>query len=91
MQYPDLVWTTLGIIGGFLLIKDTDLTPRGKWGVGLIFIGFLFQVFWEITHPWGNNSLAQVIFVIVYLAIVFPLLVWPGLLWKWMTKTKNLK
>ncbi len=91
MQYPSLVWTVLVIIGGFLLLNEASLTKRNKLGVGLIFVGFLFQVYWEITHPWvDNNSLVQIVFVTVYLLITLPLLAWPGWLRKRIPK-KNSK
>ena len=86
MQYPDLVWTVLGVIGGFLLLNESSLTRRNKAGVGLIFSSFLFQVYWRTTNPWSDSSLVQVIFVTVYLLITLPLLVWPGWLRKRISK-----
>ena len=83
MPYPSLVWTVLGIVGAFLLLDEVKLSKRNKWGVSLIFIGFMFQVYWEITHPWMEiTSLVQVIFVTIYLLIALPLLIWPG----WLRK-----
>ena len=69
MPYPDLVWTVLASIGGLLLIEG-KLSTRGKWGVGLIYAGFLFQVYWEVVHQvepskfvWNATSQTQVGFV----------------------------
>ena len=64
MQYPELVWTAGGIIGGLLLIDSLTLTTKGKAGIWIIFASFVFQAYWEITHPWTQvTSLVQVIFV----------------------------
>jgi len=52
MQYPDLIWTAGGIIGGLLLIDSLSLAKKGTVGIWIIFASFIFQVYWEITHPW---------------------------------------
>ena len=52
MQYPDLIWTAGVIIGGLLLIDSLSLTKTGTVGIWIIFASFIFQVYWEITHPW---------------------------------------
>jgi hypothetical protein len=76
MPYPDLVWTAGGIIGGLLLIDSLTLTPKGKVGIWIIFAAFLFQVYWEITHPWASDTgILQVICVTVILVV--------GLLYMW--------
>ena len=85
MQYPDLLWTLLATVGGLLLLNghEKELNKTNWWGVALIFIGFLVQVYYDVRA----NPL-QVIFVTVYLLIFIPLFVWPG--WvrkKWLTKT----
>lgn len=84
MPYPDLVWAALGIIGGYLLIVKKNLTTKEKWGVGLIFTGFLFQVYWEILHvpqesalTWNLDSQLEVIYVT--LIVIVPMFIWPGL------------
>ena len=87
MPYPDLVWTVLGVIGGFLLIDEAKLRPRAKWGIGIIFSGFIFQVYWGITHPWSEASSGLLIFVTGYLIAAFLFLVWPG----WLRKAKSRK
>ena len=87
MPYPILVWTALGVIGGFLLVDESKLRPRQKWGIGLIFVGFIFQVYWEITHPWSESTISSLIFVTGYLAIAFCFLVWPG----WLRKARSRK
>ena len=89
MPYPNLVWTVLGVIGGFLLIDESKLRLRDKWGVGVIFAGFLFQVYWEITHPWTDSTTSLLIFVTGYLVIAFFFLVWPGWLRKRISQRKN--
>ncbi len=72
MPYPDLVWTVLGISGGLLLVTKSwkRLKTQEKWGIILILIGFLFQVYWEILHQsqtsnfiWDITSKWQVGFV----------------------------
>lgn len=76
MPFPDLVWTAGGIVGGLLLIDSIGLNTRGKVGIWIIFASFLFQVYWEITHPWSREtSLSQIIVVTVILVV--------GLLYMW--------
>ena len=89
MPFPDLVWAALGIIGGLLLIGDTSrLATKEKWGIGLIFVGFLFQVYWNILHQTETavtwNSASQIQIIYVTLIVVIPLFVWPGFLRKWI-------
>ena len=72
MLYPDLVWTALATIGGLFLLgkKWSKLSGTEKFGVMLIYVGFLFQVYWEILHQtaaspfvWNSTSQWQVGFV----------------------------
>lgn len=80
MPYPELVWTLLVTIGGLLLIENpTRLSPRAKYGIGVIYAGFLVQVYWNILHKaptsqfvWDTNSQWQVGFVtaMVILSVV---------------------
>lgn len=96
MQYPDLVWTALAVIGGFLLLpKEKELTKYNWWGIGLIFIAYLFQVYWELaTHPTGgklfgiNGNIFGVTFIIV---VDGALLIWPGWFRKYIAKKKLTK
>lgn len=86
MPYPDLVWTLLASVGGLLLIEQTwsHLRARGKWGVVLIYAGFLFQVYWEILHQtassnlvWNTTSQLQVAFVtfMVILSVILGIVI----------------
>ena len=84
MPYPDLVWSALVIIGGFLLIGDASkLSKAGKAGVMVIFGGFLFQVYWALLHQtepaavtWNLTSQIGVgwvtLLVIMLLVFVYP-------------------
>jgi len=66
LPFPELVWTACGIIGGYLLIENTDkLTNKGQAGVWVIFAGFMLQVYWGITHPWTSYSWWNIIYVTV--------------------------
>ena len=96
MPYPDLVWTVLVIAGGLLLLTKKHLTTREEWGVGLIFVGFLFQVYWDILHlpqanalTWNLTSQLQVGYVT--LMVVIPLFIWPGFLRKRIFKRNTAK
>lgn len=85
MPYPDLVWSALVIIGGFLLIRDASkLSKAGKAGVMVIFGGFLFQVYWALLHQtepaavtWNLTSQIGVGWV-TFLVIVLLVFVYPG-------------
>lgn len=79
MPFPDLVWTAGVIIGGLLLIDSLSLTKRGRVGVWVVFASFIFQVYWEITHPWVvGNSLPEVIVttVIIVVGLSLMLILW---------------
>jgi hypothetical protein len=85
MLYPALLWTLFASVGGYLLLigHEKDLNRTNWWGVWLIFVGFVVQVYWEITHPWvEGQSLWQIIYVTVYLVIWFLVLIRPG----WLRK-----
>ena len=93
MQYPDLVWTALAAIGGFLLLpKENELTKYNWAGIWMIFIAYLFQVYWELaTNPKGGNLLGvneNIVGVTIILLIDGLLLVWPGWFRKWVAKKK---
>jgi len=85
MAYPELVWTALVIVGGFLLIGDaSQLSRQGRVGVMVIFAGFLVQVYWQILHQtetppvtWNLLSQIGVIYVTV-LVVVLLLFGYPG-------------
>jgi apolipoprotein N-acyltransferase len=85
MAYPELVWTALVIIGGFLLIGDaSQLSRQGRVGMMVIFAGFLVQVYWQILHQtemppvtWNLLSQIGVIYVTV-LVVVLLLFGYPG-------------
>jgi hypothetical protein len=62
MPFVDLIWTGMAAIGGLLLV-DSLPNVKGKVGVWLIFFAFIFQTYWEITHPWNHYSLILVIYV----------------------------
>lgn len=92
MLYPDLIWTGLVSIGGFLLLvgHTKDLNKRNWAGIWLAFIGFLIQVYWElVTQPtglkiFGLNALVVDITIIVLADVL--LLIWPGWYLKWLHK-----
>jgi len=87
MQYPDLWWTALVTIGGYLTLGNREFSNKEKWGICLIFAGFLFQVYYDISHPWaGFASRIQLIDLTIYLVITIPLFVWPGWLAKHIAK-----
>ncbi|MDD5287859.1 MAG: hypothetical protein PHY28_01935 [Dehalococcoidales bacterium] len=94
MQYPDLIWTGLVGVGGFLLLigHEKELNKTNWWGVGLLFVGFLFQVYWELaTNPTGGDILginANIFGVTIILIIEELLLIWPGWYRKWLSKRK---
>jgi len=71
MLYPDLAWTLLATSGGLLLLgkRWPRLSPKEKLGVWLIYGGFLFQVYWDVTHPMTTASNWQVIFVTVMVLV----------------------
>ena len=69
-SYIDLVWTGMGAFGGLLLI-DSLTTTKAKLGVWIIFLGYMFQVYWEFTHPWSSDSLRQVIDISVIIIVSF--------------------
>jgi len=90
MLYPDLWWTGMVTIGGYLTLGNHKFSIREKWGIILIFAGFLWQVYYDISHPWaGIVSRVQLIYVTGYLVITIPLFVWPGWLAKIMSKKKK--
>jgi apolipoprotein N-acyltransferase len=88
MPYPDVIWTALATIGGFFMLigHEKELNRQNWWGIGIIFAGFLVQVFWELaTTPTGPD-----IFGIVGVAIILfvgeLVLIKPGWYRKWLTK-----
>ena len=58
MEYPDIIWTGLATIGGFLLVRKKwiDLDCWEKRGILLIFFGFLAQVYWGILHKTATSK-----------------------------------
>ena len=74
MLYPDLIWVAGGIIGGLLLIDSLNLNKRGIVGIWIIFASFIFQVYWEITHPWIMDISLVAIGVTTFI-LVFGLLI----------------
>lgn len=89
MAYPDIVWTALVIIGGFLLIENaSNLSKQGRLGVIVIFIAFLGKVYWELLHQtevpevtWNLASQIGVGFVTL-MVVVLVLFIYPGPLGK---------
>lgn len=85
MAFPELIWSALVIIGGFLLIEDAShLSKQGTAGVLVIFTGFLFQVYWAVLHQteaapvtWNLVSQMGVVFMTVMVGILL-LFVYPG-------------
>jgi hypothetical protein len=74
MSYIDLVWAGMAVFGGLLLIEDFQTTTKAKVGIWLIFVAYMFQVYWEFTHPWKwPDSLMQVISVSVIFIFSFSL------------------
>lgn len=70
MTHIDLVWTGIAVVGGLLLI-DSLTTTKAQLGAWLIFLAFLFQVYWEFTHPWNSDSLWHVIDISVIIIFGF--------------------
>lgn len=73
-HYVDLIWTGLVTLGGFLLLIDheKELNKTNWIGVLLIFIGFLFQIYWEfITAKDWINVIGISIIVIVGTCILY--------------------
>ena len=97
MQYPDLIWTALVIIGGFLLLSghEKDLNKTNLRGVYLIFVGFLVQVYWRLaTHPTGGDIFGintNIVGVTIIVVLSILLLIWPGWYRKWLDKRRSLK
>jgi len=97
MQYPDLIWTVLVSVGGFMLLlgHERELNIRNWVGVGLIFVGFLVQVYWELaTHPTGGDILGMnvnIVGVTIIIVADILLLIWPGWYRKWLYKRRLLK
>jgi len=89
-QYPDLIWTLLVSVGGFMLLlgHEREFNIRNWVGVGLLFVGFLVQLYWELaTHPTGGNILGMngsIVEVTIILVADILLLIWPGWVRKWM-------
>ena len=74
MSYIDLVWTGMAVVGGVLLSENFDnpnISRRTKWGLCLIFGAYMFQVYWEFTHPWKSDSLWSVIDVSIIIVFGF--------------------
>jgi len=89
MLYPDLIWTAGGIIGGYLLIENSEsLSNKGKWGVWVIFASFLFQVYWDITHPWVKADSPWELLYVTVLAVVGLVMFWCSMRKKKGTPTK---
>ena len=90
MQYPDLIWTALVIIGSFSLLSghEKNLNKTNLRGVYLIFAGFLVQVYWRLaTHPTGGdifgiNANIVGVTIIVVLGILFSI---------WLDRRRSLK
>lgn len=65
--YIGLIWTALVAFGGFLLLfgHEKELNKSNWWGVGLIFVGFLFQAYWEfaINKDWVSVGVLSVILI----------------------------
>lgn len=89
-QNVDLIWTGLVTLGGFMLLidHDKDLNKFNRGGVGLIFVGFLFQVYWKFIaeKDWSRVVQMSVIFI-------FGILVWQvyGLLSRKRKSSKAVK
>ncbi len=66
-RYVDLIWTALATIGGFLLLSghEKDLNKTNWWGVIVIFVGFLFQGYWEFIVAKDWISVAGVSLIVL--------------------------
>lgn len=85
MDYPELVWTGLVVVGGLLLIRDaSQLSLQQRVGVMVIFAGFLVQAYWQILHqtespPFTWNLLSQIgVVYVTALVVVLLLFGYPG-------------
>jgi len=90
VQYTDIVWTGLASAGGFLLLvgHEKELNKQNWWGVGLIFVAFLFQLYWELAT---NADVSGIVGVTIIIVIDVLVLVWPGWYRKWLLKRRSLK
>lgn len=97
MQYPNLIWTLLVSAGGFMLLigHEKELNKQNWLGVGLIFVGFLVQVYWELaTNPTGGDIFGlntNIVGVTIIIVADILLLIWPGWYRKWIYKRRLLK
>jgi hypothetical protein len=97
MQYPDLIWTALVSAGGFMLLigHEKELNMQNWVGVGLIFLGFLVQVYWELATKLTGGDIfglnGNIVGVTIIVVVDGLLLIWPGWFRKWVYKRRLLK